>query len=390
MTAERDISFEQARTLVAAHRVVGPAAEVLLADAVGRTLATDLAARADHPPFTNSSMDGWAIVASDAPGVLRIVGEAAAGAPFRSRLGTGEAVVISTGAPLPPGADAVVPREAAVAAGAVLEIGQSVVAGAFVRRAGEDRRAGDVVLEAGRRIGPLELAVAAGAGHGTLVCGAVPRVAVIVTGPELVPVGSATERGQVWDISGVVLPALVRAAGAQLVSAVAIGDDRADTDHALAAAIGVADVVVTTGGISVGDHDHVRDALEDLGVSEVFSGVRIRPGHPTWFGRRGDVRVLGLPGNPVASVVCFWVFGRPLLGVNDPWIDRPLGADYRPTTQRADIIRCIETVDGIVPAPRQASHHVSSLAGATHLAVVPEGVAELYKGDRIMSTSLVG
>jgi molybdopterin molybdotransferase len=390
MGAERDISFARARELVSYHHLSGPVDNVAIADSVGRVLAAEVTARADHPPFTNSAMDGWAIVAAGAPGVFRIAGEAAAGAPFAGTVTIGEAVAISTGAPVPAGADAIVPRERASVGGAHVEIGEPVAEGAFVRRVGEDTRYGEVVLRAGHRIGPLELAVAAGAGHATLACRVAPRVAIVVTGRELVPVGSPTATGEVWDITGVTLPALVRQAGGALVSAVAVDDDRARTDDVLGAALEVADVVVTSGGISVGDHDHVRGALEGLGVEEIFAGVRIRPGHPTWFGRRGAVRVLGLPGNPVASVVCFWVFGRPLLGLDDAWIARPLGSAYRPDTARVDIVRCIETPDGLVPAPRQASHHISSLAGATHLAAIPEGSGELHKGDRVSAVSFVG
>jgi molybdopterin molybdotransferase len=390
MRGERDITFARARALVAEH-VRGSRPEVVpLAAVVGRRLAADVAALADHPPFTNAAMDGWAIVAATVPGRLRVVGESAAGAGFAGSLGPGETVAISTGAPLPVGADAVVPRERAVVHDQTVEIGAAVATGAFIRHRGDTVRAGDVVLPAGLRVGPLQVAVAAGAGHGALVCAARPRVAVVITGRELVPPGTALGPGEVWNIAEFALPALVLQAGGELSGCVTVGDDRRSTVDALSAALADADLVITTGGVSVGDHDHVRPALAELGVDEVFWGVRMRPGHPTWFGRRGPVRVLALPGNPVASVVCFWVFGRPLMGCDDRWTTHRMGADYPIATPRADLIRCVEGPDGLVPADLQASHHVSGLAAASHLAVVEEGRRDLRKGDDVNAVSLAG
>jgi len=390
VSAEHDIGLARAREIVAAHTITTGPEDVELADVVGRRLAVAVTARADHPPFTNSSMDGWALAAASTPGRLRIVGESAAGIPFSGRLGEGEAVLISTGASLPEGADAVVPRERAVQVDEALAVSAAASPEAYVRRRGEDLRAGDVVLPAGLRIAPQHLAAAAGAGHPELCCARRPRVALIVSGQELVPVGQDPEPGQVWDIQSVVMPALIRQAGAETVAVGTVDDDREATEEALSAALGVADLVVTTGGISVGPHDHFRPALEALGVQELFWGVRIRPGHPTWFGRRGGARVLGLPGNPVASVVCFWVFGRAVLGCDDRWTTVPLAADYASPTMRADLIRGALGPEGLVPASRQASHNVTSLAEATHIAVVPEGGDVLRKGARLAAVPLSG
>jgi len=319
---------------------------------------------------------------------MRIVGASVAGAAFDGRVGAGEAVAIATGAPVPDGADAIVPREVARRDGDAVLVAEPVRPGSFVRSRGDALHAGDLVLEAGQRIGPYQLAAAAGAGHATLACAVPPRVAVIVTGRELVPVGASPGPAEVWDITGVALPAMVAASGGRVVSSATVGDDRAATVAALEAAIAAADLVITSGGVSVGDEDHVRPALAALGVEEVFREVRIRPGHPTWFGRRDAVRVLALPGNPVASAVCFWVFGRPLLGCRDAWVARELAADYAPQTTRTDLIRCTESADGLVPAIGQASHHISALASATHLAVVEEGRGNLRKGDRVDAVTL--
>ena len=367
-----------------------PSETVPLDHAVGRRLSVDVVARADHPPFTNSAMDGWAIVAASAPGRLRVVGESAAGSGYAGAVGPGEAVAISTGAPLPRGADAVVPRERVVAEDGEIAIADAVPAGQFVRHRGDTVRSGEPVLARGCRIGPLQVAVAAGAGHGVLACDVRPRVAIVVTGRELVLPGAALGEGEVWNIAAFALPALVAEAGGDLVMCETVPDDPKSTVDALATALDGADLVVTTGGVSVGTHDHVRPALAALDVEEVFWGVRIRPGHPTWLGRRGRIPVLALPGNPVASVVCFWVFGRPLLGCNDPWTTHRLGADYAIATPRTDLIRCVQGPDGLVPVDLQASHHISGLARASHLAAIDAGRGDLRQGESVDAVSLCG
>lgn len=390
MTSEHDIAFSRAQEIVRAHVLSRGAELVSLADAVGRILARDVRARADHPPFTNSAMDGWALAAGATPGSLEVVGESAAGAPYDGVLGSGSAVVISTGAPLPDGADAVVAREDAAERAGHLKISEAIRSGAFVRTRGDDLRMGDVVLRHGIRIAPHHLAVAAGTGHAAISCVRRPRVAVVVSGRELVAVGDELGPGQIWNISSVSLPALITDAGGDVVFVRAISDDPAQTLAALEEALEGADIVITSGGVSIGDHDQLRPALARLGVAELFRGVRIRPGHPTWFGRRGRTRVLALPGNPVAAVVCFWVFGRTLLGRDDLWTALPLAADYITPTRRTDVIRCALGPSGLVPSAHQASHQVTSLADATHLAVVPEQSVALRKGAHLQAVSLTG
>jgi molybdopterin molybdotransferase len=184
----------------------------------------------------------------------------------------------------------------------------------------------------------------------------------------------------VWDVAGVALPAAVAAAGGEVASVIHLADDRAASEAALAEAAADADAVITVGGISKGAHDHVRPALDALGAEVVVAGAAIRPGHPVRLARLGGTPVLALPGNPVSAVVCMTLFGRVLLGRDDVLTALPLAAAHRAGTPRTDLIRCALGPDGLVPAARQASHDVSGLAGATHLAVRPPGPERLEPG----------
>lgn len=386
-TPERDIDLARALELVRRWAVPRVTESVPVARAAGRLLAEPVHMAEDHPPFDNSAMDGWAVRAADTPGLLDVVGESAAGAPWDGAVEAGQAVAISTGAVLPAGADAVVPREAAsVQEGRVRVPGTAT--GRFVRARGEDARAGDRLMPAGVVVAPHHVAALAASGVAEVPVAAAPRAVVVVSGDELVIPGGPLEPGQVWDVNGAALPAILAAAGADVVAQGVVGDDRDATRGVLAAALDSADLVVTSGGVSVGDHDHIRPALAELGVEEVFWGVEIRPGHPLYLGRRGDVRVLSLPGNPVSAVVCLSVFGRPLLGRDDPWTALPLAVAYRPGTRRTDLIRCRLTADGLVPAARQASHDITGLADATHIAAVPAGAGEVAAGETLMAVPL--
>jgi molybdopterin molybdotransferase len=388
-TGRRDIDLARALALVHEHRVSAAVESVPVVRAAGRVLGGDVTMRGDHPPFDNSAMDGWAVRAADTPGTLARVGESSAGSPWDGTVGPGQAVVISTGAEIPSGADAVVPRERVAVDGDSVTV-PPAEPGAFVRRRASDARTGDVLLPAGTRVAPHHVAALAAAGWAEVPAAASPRVALLISGDEIVPVGAPLRPGQVWDVNGQVLPALIAAAGAAVVGSGAVPDDAAATEAALAAALGSADLVVTSGGVSVGDHDHLRPALARLGVEEVFWGVEIRPGHPLYLGRRGDVRVLCLPGNPVSAVVCFTMFGRPLLGCADVWHDLPLGTGYRPGTARTDLIRCSLRDGALHPAARQASHNVTSLADATHIAAIPAGVGEVPAGTPVPALTLPG
>ncbi|MCC6831238.1 MAG: molybdopterin molybdotransferase MoeA [Thermoleophilia bacterium] len=384
---ERDITFERALELAREHAVRLGSEPVELRLAEGRTLAEDVHVLADHPPFTNAAMDGFAVRAGDTPGLLRVVGESAAGEPWTGRLAAGQALRISTGAAVPDGADAVVRREVADDEGLQVQV-PAARAGESVRGRGEDARAGDLLLRSGDRLAAHQLGAIAGAGHPFVSCLRRPRVAVLVSGGEVVPVGAPLAPGQVWDVNGTAIPALVAAAGAEVVLCTYVPDDHAATRDALAEALGAADVVLSTGGASVGDHDHLRPALADLGVREVFWGVEIRPGHPLWLGRGEEAVMMALPGNPVSAVVCFSVFGRALLGCADRWAPAPLAVAYRSPTPRTDLIRCAMTADGLVPAALQASHNITSLAVATHIAAVPAGAGEVAAGRSLPAVAL--
>ncbi|HET6692294.1 MAG TPA: gephyrin-like molybdotransferase Glp [Miltoncostaeaceae bacterium] len=388
------LSFDEARAAMRARAVV-PAAEPVALDALaGRVLAEDVRARIDHPAFANSAMDGFAVRAADVAGgaPVRLVGESRAGVPFAGAIGPGEAVRISTGAEVPEGADAILRKEDADDRGDAVAATAPPPAGTSVRRRGEDVRQGQVLLPAGHRVAPHEVGVVAAAGHAAVSCRRRPRVVVVGSGDELVQPGGDPGPGQVFDSNRHGVAAQARAAGAEVLRLLLVPDDRAATEAALAEALDGdrPDVLVTIGGVSVGRHDHLRPALEACGVAQVFFGVAIRPGHPLWLGERGGQRVLGLPGNPVSSAVCFHAFGRELLGAPDDWDARmPLGEAYVKDTPRTEIVRCREADGALRPLPRQGSHAITSLASATHLAVIPAERREVPPGT-LLRTSRLG
>lgn len=389
--ALRDVTFDEALAQVRALALAPPAEPVALEELPGRVLAEDVRARGDHPAFTNSAMDGYALRAADAAagGPLRLVGESRAGAPFGGEVGAGEAVRISTGAELPEGADAILRVEDAEEGHGAVHVGAAPAAGAYVRRRGEDVRRGQALLAAGHVVGAHEVAVVAGAGHARVACVRPPRVAVVGSGDEVVPAGGELGPGQVYDANRPGVAAQARAAGARVVASAVVADDLQQTIAAVGGLLDgrdaeAPDLLVTTGGVSVGRHDHLRPALEACGVREVLYGVEIRPGHPLWIGRRGEQLVLGLPGNPVSAAVCFHAFGRPLLGRADSWDERlPLAERYAKPTPRTDLIRCAERGGALVPLPRQASHALTSLAGATHIAAIPAERREVAAGEEV-------
>ncbi len=312
--ALRDVTFDEALAQVRALALHLPAETVPLEELAGRVLAEDVLARGDHPAFTNSAMDGYALRAADVAGagVVRLVGESRAGAPFAPSLAAREAVRISTGAELPDGADAILRVEDAVEEGELVRALADPEPGVFVRDRGEDVRAGQVLLFAGRVVGAHEVAVVAGAGHAEVACIRRPRVAVVGSGDEVVPAGEELGPGQVYDANRPGVAAQAEAAGAELVARAVVPDDLQATIDAVGGILDgrdgkAPDLLVTTGGVSVGRHDHLRPALEACGVGEVLYGVEIRPGHPLWLGRRGGQLVLrcpatGSPGMMVPSV----------------------------------------------------------------------------------------
>jgi molybdopterin molybdotransferase len=385
------VSVDDARRAVLAAARPLPAGDVELEAALGRVLAEDVASAGDVPPFDSSAMDGFAVVAGGG-GELPVVGESRAGHPTARALSAGEAIAISTGARIPDGADAVVPVERVEASNGRVRVPE-VAPGTNVRRAGEDVRAGDVVLRAGTSIGAAELGVLASLGAARLRCGGVPRVAVLVTGDELVEAGRPLAPGQIHDSNLHALTALARGDGADVVLRRHVPDERAATTAALREALDAADVVCVSGGVSVGEHDHVKPALAALGVEESFWGVSLKPGKPTWFGTAGERLVFGLPGNPVSAMVTFALFARPALRAlagADPSPARAvaiLDAPVRRDQRREQALRCALTIrdDGwhARPARAQGSHVLTSMLGADALARVAAGDGELAAGLRV-------
>ncbi len=286
---------------------------VSIAEALDRTLAEDITAAGNVPPFACSAMDGYALLAGPADRRLRIVAESRAGAPIDHHVIDGEAVRISTGAAVPPGATAVIRQEDTVLDGNTVTITTEVPPGQNIRAAGEDMRAGAAVLSAGTRLGAAELGAAVAAGEGRLTVTRRPRVAVLPTGDELRPAGEPLAPGQIHNSNGPMLSALAAHAGGAPEPPQQLADDADATEAGLAHALERADVVLVSGGVSVGPHDHVKPALHRLGVTEIFWGVALQPGKPTWFGVKDGTLVFGLPGNPVSAVVTFSLFVAPAL-----------------------------------------------------------------------------
>jgi molybdopterin molybdotransferase len=384
------LSIDQARAKILAAVPVPATEEVALAAAHGRVLAEDVAAAHDVPPFANSAMDGFAVCGSGPQ--FAVVGESRAGSPFAGALGAGEAVTISTGAAVPEGATAVVPVERATKPAtttgfvAQLVVEGEIGAGDHVRMPGEDLRAGEVVLAHGTRLSPAALGVAAGAGRATLRVARRPRVAIVATGDELVAPGEPLGPGQIHDSNALALAALAETAGAEVVSSTKAPDDRARTLTVLGQALQGADLVLISGGVSVGPHDHVKPALEELGVQERFWRVALRPGKPTWFGTREQTLVIGLPGNPVSALVTFVLFARPALAALQgaapaPRRRVPLAHPFPRHTERDEAVRvCLDGDGRAHTTGPQGSHVLSSMVGADGLAIVPRGNGELVAG----------
>ncbi|MEA2391610.1 MAG: molybdopterin molybdotransferase [Solirubrobacteraceae bacterium] len=362
-------------------------------DALHRVLAHDLLAAGDVPPFPNSAMDGYAVAPGPAGRRLPVVDEARAGRPATSPLRDGEAIRISTGAALPSGAQAVVRREDTDEQDGLVTVEVEVASGQNVRRAGEDLRRGEVVLGAGADLRPAELALAVAAGASGLPCAPRPRVAVLCTGDELRAPGAALGLGEIHNSNAVGLAAAARRAGGEVVLAGGVGDTLQATTEALADALERADVVVVSGGVSVGAHDHVKPALASLGVAERFWGVALKPGKPTWFGLRGEQPVFGLPGNPVSAMVTFRLFVTPALRAlqgaePEP---QPLSAALAVAVSRerreqaVRVLLSSEAPSGLraTPTGPQGSHLLSSLAGADGLALIPAGTGELAAGEAV-------
>ena len=373
------------------------AEDVALDEAAGRVLASPAAAAVDLPSFPASAMDGFAIRAADVPATLPIVARVAAGRPVTRELAAGEAMGISTGGVVPDGADSVVPIEDVEERDGALVVPGRVVEGANVRPRGGDLRAGDPVVGAGVRLGPVHLGALAAAGVTTVRVSRFPRVVLAVTGTELRSAGESLQVGEIYDANGVILATQIRSTGATVERLPPVKDDADSTRAAIERGL-EADVLITSGGVSVGVHDLVRTTEAELGVEEVFWRVAVRPGKPIAFGVRGRTLVFGLPGNPVSSLVGFELFVRPALlamqGLEEP---RPafkpgrLGRSVR-LVERDSLLRARTRVDGgavvLDPLTGQESHMIARAAMADALVLVPRGEGELEAGATVSYLSL--
>ena len=357
---------------------------VAIERAHGRVLAEPLQALLTQPPFAASAMDGYAVRAADIarlPATLAVIGTAAAGHPFSGRIGAGEAVRIFTGAPLPDGADAIVIQENADGDGRRMVVREGGVEPESIRPRGMDFREGEVLLAAGRRLGPRELCLAAAMGYGTLPVRRQPRVAILSTGDELVPPGARPGPGQIVASNHLSVAAQAEAAGAEVSQLGIARDTRDDLARRIDEAAG-ADVLVTIGGASVGEHDLVGPVLKDRGMALAFWKIAMRPGKPLMFGRLGGARVLGLPGNPAASFVCARLFlvplvwrllGRPV-EASLAIVEARLGAAVELNGLRQHYMRAVSRpgTDGVVqvvPLPFQHSSLIAPLAQADCLLI---------------------
>jgi molybdopterin molybdotransferase len=313
---EKLIEYPEAVRLVLENTRRLPAEDVPLVEARGLALAEDVRAKFDSPPFDNSAVDGYAVRSVDAEAgrIFRVVDEAPAGRPATKSVDEGEAIKIFTGGVIPEGADAVVMVENTTGWGEEFELKKAASPGQNVRRSGEDVREGDVILREGTEIGPPEIALAATQGYGSLPALRRPKVVVLSTGTELVEPGARElSPGEIYDSNSFALLTQAHEVGAEARRVSAASDDANLIRDAVREALETADVVVTSGGVSVGEKDLVKGTMLELGVEQVFWGVKFKPGKPLFFGMKGDVRFFGLPGNPVSAMVCFELFVRPAL-----------------------------------------------------------------------------
>jgi molybdopterin molybdotransferase len=387
------LTLEEAQRSILARIRPLPSERVPVEAAAGRVLSEAAQAVVDLPPFRSSAMDGFALRAADAPGELPVVARIAAGKPASRELRPGEAMAIATGGVVPDGADAVIPIEYVVEHDNKCTVPDAVARGASIRPRGGDLQAGETVVEAGIRLGPAQLGALAAAGVAEINCGAQPRAAVLTTGTELRRPGEPLGPGDVYEANGVILAAQLVTAGARVERLPAVADDEEAHREALGRGLEF-DVLVTSGGVSVGPHDLVRRVERELGVEEVFWRVAVKPGKPVSFGVRGSRLAFGLPGNPVSALVGFELFVRPavlaLQGHADPlprFEPGRLAAAARRNARRDELVRAKRlpaVEDGAVVVLEllagQESHMIARAAAADALVLLPRGEGELPAG----------
>lgn len=387
------LPFEEARARILEGVQLLGTERVSLRHAAGRVLAEDVRAREPLPRFDYSAMDGYALCAASASGAgpwsLPLRGESRAGAPLE-RLESGSACRIFTGAALPAGADAVLASEDAQERGGHVEFSWQVKADQHVRRRGDDLAEGELALEAGMLLGAYHVGVAAGVDRPELLVARRPRVTIVGTGDELRAPGEPGPATSIPESNGLSIAVLAESAGASVQLPPRIADDAGTLRERLAQALTDTDLLVTIGGVSVGRYDLVRPALEAAGASLDFWKVQIKPGKPLVHGRRGNTRILGLPGNPVSAQLTFSLFGLPLLralqGQRQPlprYESAVLLAELQQKPGRMGFYRARWSPEGVLPVDNQASGNVLSLAHADTLVLVPADSAGYGAGERV-------
>lgn len=392
--------------ILATVKVIRPFEQGVL-DAQGCVLAEDVAARGSLPGFTNSAMDGYAVRAQDvagaspdAPVLLPVVNDIAAGNTAPLSLAPGQTMRIMTGAPMPRGADAVVPVEATDGGVVRVQVTVPSVVGQHVREEGDDIHAGDVVLRRGTLLGPGQIALLAAAGLSRIRVVPRPRVVILSTGDELVEVGASPSFGQIIDSNSVMLSAAVTAVGATPFRVGGVPDDARVLKDTLEGQLVRADAIVTTGGVSMGAFDTVKEVLSRVGTMQ-FDKVAMRPGMPQGFGVLGEgaVPVFTLPGNPVSALVSFHVFVAPALralaGRPEPswppgYLPAVAAERFTSVAGKMEFVRVVLDEDRARLAGGQGSHMLGSLAAADALAVIPEDVVEVSPGDPLECLPLLG
>jgi len=367
-----------------------------LREAVGRIAAEPIRSPLDMPGFDRSAMDGYAVRAADTSGPLRVVGAVAAGESSGLAVGPGEAAGITTGAALPPGADSILRVEDAEEAGeGLIRAAAPLAHGTSVRYRGEDVRSGDVLLEAGETVTIQKLSVLAAAGVAGVTVRRPARVHLLTTGDELVPAGGELAPGQIHDSNGPVLAELARRCGAVVIDHGAAPDVPEEIAARVRPALAEGDVLLISGGVSMGEHDHVKPVLSAEGVEELFWRVRLKPGKPVFCGTLRETFVFGLPGNPLSVVVCFLAFVEPLLRRmhGDPAAALELRPGRLAVPAKADdgrttflTARIAAGEDGVLeatPTERQGSHMTGALAEADGFVVVPHDPGSLDAGERV-------
>jgi molybdopterin molybdotransferase len=390
------ISVEEARARILDALKPTPAEVVALAEAWNRVTAAPVVARLTQPPVDVSAMDGYALRAADgaAGAVLAVIGAAPAGHPFDGVVGPGQAVRLFTGSAVPAGADAILLQEDATRDGDSVRVNEAVTAGRHIRRAGQDFAAGDAVIPAGRRITARDAGLAAAANHPWLPVHRRPRVAILATGDEIAMQGEPIPTGGIVSSNSHALASLVRAAGGEPMILPNARDDSAAI-AAVADAVAGMDLLVTTGGASVGDHDLVIAALQSRGLTLDFWQIAMRPGKPLLFGQLGTTPVLGLPGNPVSAMVCAILFLLPALmrlsglpAAAAPTTAAVLGAAVKANDKRADYLRASIGHDAAgrlvaTPFPVQDSAMLRRLANADALVLRPPHAPALPEGAEV-------